>query len=180
MRSLLFVGAVFGLCGAAFAQNDQLSNLQAHQAAAEAQAAQPGDEDLTCDQLMTEMGAIGTDPTMQGNAAALGQWAQQTRTQGEDQRQQAMTQVAPNLAASAAAAMIPGAGMVTQPVQMAQQQQIARQAEEQTLANQAAMADASQHSAAMMPGAARGMHLYELAQQRQCTFLQEDSSNAAH
>jgi hypothetical protein len=175
MRALLLSSA-FSLClvfaPAAAAQDyAAMANLEQTMADAQAQAIHPGDEQLNCDQLQTEMVTAMQDPALQSAVAANGADAQAQLDQMNQARGQARTQMATNMFMGLASAFIPGMGYA----QMAQQQMQAAQYQRQAEQNMAQMTAMLERMIPIMPQMMRGQRVYELAQARQCAFIQQQT-----
>ena len=63
-----------------------VARLEASMAAAQAQAARPGDESLSCDQIEGEMAATMQDPAVQNYARQTGLMAEQQMRENEEAR----------------------------------------------------------------------------------------------
>lgn len=155
----------------AFAQADpdaMMAQMQASQSAAQAAAVRPGDDQLSCDQMQTEMTATMSDPAVQARIAQMGAWAQAQQAQMDQARAHSGSQVATNMAMGVASSFVPWLGyaqMAAQQAQMHQQMQQAR-------AQQAQATEMMGGMETIMPQMMRGQRLYELAQGKQCAFLQ--------
>ncbi|GAN00534.1 hypothetical protein U91I_04200 [alpha proteobacterium U9-1i] len=159
----------------AFAQpgQDQMmaagQSLETSMAAAQAAAARPGDEHMTCDAIQSEMIMTMNDPAMQAQIASLGQWAQSRQNQAQDARSAMSGMAMSSIIGGLASSFIPGAGYA---------QSLAMQAQ---ISGMQAQADANNRESAammggvenMMPQMMRGQRLYELAEAQECAFLQE-------
>ncbi|HXS81013.1 MAG TPA: hypothetical protein VN818_12035, partial [Gammaproteobacteria bacterium] len=154
MRTVLLVPFVLAAFTAS-AQNDDLAKQQqaladqlaAAQAAGEANASRPGDENLSCEALQTEIVTIARSPEMQGFAQSAGAQAQASMAQiAEAQaaaQQAAASQpgLARQIAQGVVSGVVPGVGQVSAQAQQAaamaqaaQQQQQARQNQQNILA----------------------------------------------
>lgn len=167
--SMLALSAALAL-QPAFAQTPEelQARMDAAMAAAQAQAAQPGDEALTCDQLQAEIFANAQNPEYQAQMAAMGQSAQDMSDQAQRARENARGQIAGNMAMGFISSFIPGAGYAQMLAQRAQ----AAEMQEQAQANQAQIGGMIANMEASMPYVMRGQRLYELAQAQQCAFMQ--------
>ena len=184
MRSHIVISVLalsLALTGGALAQPQQhtptpqerAAQEQALQAQAQAAAIHPGDDQLTCGQLQTQMMAGVNDPTVQQNMQANAQMAQAQQAQAQQELQRQQHQAPTNIIGSMISSMIPGAGwaQVAQArAQQQQQQQQYEQAQQQSMQMQ-------QNTDAAMPQMMRGQRLYQLAQQKNCPFAQQ---NAGH
>jgi hypothetical protein len=151
--------------------------MLAAQAAAQAGASRPGDEELSCEALQAEIVSIAQamqqDPAMQSMAAqaqadlAKMQEAQQAaEAQGQSSRPRFGQMVR-----GMATGVVPGADRAGAAAQQAAAMAQAQQA--QANDNAARMAAMSQGAAAMIGPAMRGQRVMELAQARNCAWLQE-------
>lgn len=156
MRALLLCSALsigMILAPVAVAQDyAAMENLDQAMTAAQAQAAHPGDENLTCDQLQEEITTTMSDPAVQSAVAANGADAQAQMDRMNEARGQMRAQMATSMFMGLASAFIPGMGYA----QMATQQMQAAQYQRQQQQNMA-----------------RGQRVYELAQAQQCAFIQQ-------
>ncbi|MDX2237284.1 MAG: hypothetical protein NW203_06950 [Hyphomonadaceae bacterium] len=177
MRSLLVATVMFACIGTAHAQIDaeaQLAQMQAQQAQAQAAASRPGDEALTCEQLMAEFNTTMNDPQFRAALAQSGAWAQQRQQQMQGAQGMAMAGMGIGMAMGVASAFVPGLGYAQGAMMNAQAGQMQRQAQQ----NQADMITQAGNAQAMMPAAYRGQRLYELAQAKQCPFLAQAAQEA--
>ena len=144
-------------------------SLEASMAAAQAAAARPGDEQMTCDALQAEMVTSMNDPAMQSQIASLGEWAQSQQAQAQAGRAQALGMAGMSMMGGLASAFIPGAGMAQSLMMQAQIQAMQGQAN----ANMAERTAMMSNVESMMPAMMRGQRLFELAQAQQCAFLND-------
>lgn len=167
--SMLAVSAVLALQPAlAQTPEEMQARMDAAMVAAQAQASQPGDETLTCDQLQVALVANAQNPDYQAQMAAMGQTAQGMQEQAQNARSAATGQMAGNVAMGVASSFIPGLGyaqMLAQRAQMAEQ-------ERRMQDSQGQMNSMFGNMEASMPYVMRDQRLYELAQAQQCAFLQ--------
>ncbi|MES1201155.1 MAG: hypothetical protein ABUS57_06865 [Pseudomonadota bacterium] len=178
MRTLVSVLALsIAISGVAFAQPHQLTPqeqaaaLQASQAQAQAQAVQPGDDQLTCDQLQAQMITQVNDPNVRSNindAAGIAQHQQQQIAAAQQRQRQ---QAAPNMIAGMVSGFVPGGAAAATAAARAQADQDAANAKAHAAENQAQMSQMMGDMNAIMPQMARGQRLYQLAQAKQCAFL---------
>ena len=147
----------------AFAQSaEELdARINAAMAAAEVQAVRPGDETLTCEQLLAEMGAIEQNPEYLARTAAMNETDLQER--GESARTGTALRVVGDVAFGIAASQIPGLGYLQ--TFMSRDEGEQRQPEE--------VVSMVQNIEATMPYLMRNQRLYELAQVQQCAFPQQ-------
>lgn len=170
MRALLLSSAfALGLAFAPAALAQDYEAMAANMEAAQAQAVRPGDEQLTCDQLQTEMTATMTDPAVQSAVAANGADAQAQMDRMNEAQGQMRASMAVNMFMGIASAFIPGAGYA----QMAQQQMQAAQMQRQQQQNMQQMQVMLERMMPIMPQMMRGQRVYELAQAQQCAFIQQ-------
>lgn len=145
------------------------ARLQAEQALAEANAARPGDELLTCEQIQIEMGATMNTEEMQTQTAELGASAQRQQELQEEAAERARGMMTTGIVTGIIGSFVPGVGY-------AQAAAMQAQAVEQQAAageSQREMAGMLGNVSNMMPAMMRGQRLYELAQAQDCAFLQE-------
>jgi hypothetical protein len=174
------IALVFALSALPAAAQDRMeaagSNLEAAMAQAQADAARPGDDLLTCEQLQAEMGATMTSQEVQTNTAALGEAAQRQQERAEEARQQQQAMMTTGVVTGIISSFVPGAGyaqglaMQAQAAQMQQQSNVAMGEREAMMGNMQAM----------MPQMMRGQRLYELAEAKQCPFIAEMQNQAPH
>lgn len=166
LSSALSLSLVFAPAAAA---QDYAANLEQSMTAAEAQAARPGDEQLSCDQLQSEMVTTMQDPDVQTAIAANGADAQAQMERMNSARGQMQAQMGVSLFMGIAGSFIPGLGYA----QMAQQQMMAAQQQRQARQNMAQMAAMGERMALVMPQMMRGQRVYELAQGQHCAFIEQ-------
>jgi hypothetical protein len=130
--------------------------------AAQAQASQPGDENLTCDELQEQMLAIAQDPALQEHFQAAGTAAQKDL----EQMQVGKGEIAAKSAATVMAATLPGADMAQMMAAATENQSRAAQGQART---QARMAE-GQQMMSFMPKLMRGQRLIELGTARKCEW----------
>jgi len=143
-------------------------SLQAAQVRAQTEAAHPGDEALTCDQIQAEMGASMNTPEMLAQRSGIQASAQRQQELQEEARQRASGQVATGIVAGIVGSIVPGAGYA----QAAAMQAQASQQQAAAAESQHEMAGMIGNMSNMMPAMMRGQRLHELAQTRECAFLQ--------
>ena len=178
-----FVSAAF----AASAQDDNLAAQQqaladqitAAQAAAEANASRPGDENLSCEALQAEMVAIAQSPEMQAFTQTAGAQAQANMAQisAAQAAQQAAAGSRPGLARQIAqgvvSGVVPGVGQAQAQAQQAAAMAQNAQLQEQTRQNQQAILGLGGQLSSLAGPAMRGQRVFELAQTRDCAWLKE-------
>jgi hypothetical protein len=171
----------------ATAQNDDLAAQQqaladqiaAAQAAAEANASRPGDENLSCEALQAEMVAIAQSPEMQAFAQSAGAQAQSQLAQINEAQaaQQAVAESRPRLfrqmVQGAASGVVPGLGQASAQAQQAQAIAQNAQVQEQTRQNQQAILALGGQVTTIAGPAMRGQRVTELAQARDCAWMKE-------
>lgn len=149
----------------------EYSNMMAAQAAAQAAAARPGDEAMSCDALQAEMTATLNDPKVQASMASMGANAQSQMDKAKAAQAGAVAGAVTTSAIGIAGSFIPGLNWFSQGAMMAQQAAAASQMEETNRNRSQMMADTT----AIMPELYRGQHLYNLAQARNCSFTKQPS-----
>ena len=176
MRAFVSILAIgIAISGAALAQprqptpQEQAAAAQAAQA--QAQAVQPGDDQLTCDQLQAQMMASVNDPNVRSNINDAGAIAQHQQQQAMDAERRINAQAAPSLATGIVGSLIPGVAAAAAAAQNAQMQREAANAQAHAAENQAQTNRMMGDMTAIMPQMARGQRLYQLAQAKQCAFL---------
>ncbi len=153
-----------------------VQRMEANMAAARVQAARPGDDALSCDQIEAEMAATMNDPQVQGAIAANGAAAQAMQAQAGDAQRQAMGMMGAGVAGSIIGSFVPGFGYAQQAMMMAQNAGMRARAQQQ----QDQIMGMGANMDAIMPQLMRGERLYQMAEARQCPFVQNMSSpNAA-
>jgi hypothetical protein len=186
MRTALVVAFVLAAF-ASSAQNDDLSAQQqalaeqitAAQAAAEANASRPGDEDLSCEALQAELMAIAQGPEMQGFVQTAGVQAQADLAKINEAQaaQQAAAESRPRMLRQmiqgAASGVVPGLGQAQAQAQQSAAVAQSAQMQEQARQNQQAMLALGGQAVGLAGPAMRGQRLIELAQARDCAWLKE-------
>ena len=153
--------------------------MLAAQAAAEAGAARPGDEDLSCEALQAEIASIGQamqqDPAMQSmaNQAQADLAKIQEAQQAAEAQAQASRPRVGQIVRGMATGVVPGLDRANAAAQQAAAMAQAQRAQAQASQNLERMAAMSQGAAALMGPAIRGQRVVELAQARSCAWLQE-------
>jgi hypothetical protein len=149
------------------------------EAAAIAGAARPGDEDLSCEALQTEMVSIaqglGANPGLQAAAAqAEAELArvQEAQQGAEEQAARGRPRIG-QMMRGFGSAMVPGADRANAAAQQAQAIAQAEQARAQALQNQQRITSLAGDAAAMAGPAMRGARVIELARARNCAWAQE-------
>jgi hypothetical protein len=153
--------------------------MLAAQAAAQASASRPGDEELSCEALQAEMVTIAQtmqqDPALQTMAAQaqadLGK-IQEAQQSAEAQAQSARPGFG-QMARGFASGVVPGLDRANAAAQQAAAIAQAEEAQAQANENAQRMAAMSQSAAALAGPAMRGQRVVELAQARNCAWLQE-------
>lgn len=167
------------LTGGALAQPQQhtptpqemAAHEQSVEAAAQAQAVQPGDDQLSCDQLQQQMMAAVNDPTVQHSIQANGAMAMQQQAQAQQALREHQQHAAPNFIGNMISGFLPGGAAAQTAAAAAQAQHDAAQAQQ----NQQQMAQMQQNNDTAMPQMMRGQHLYQLAQQKHCAFATQQN-----
>lgn len=165
-HSIVFAMAVLAGCAmsrgpAVMPGGDYQASLKGMEAA-QAQASQPGDEKLTCDELQEQMLAIAQDPAFLERIEAAGAAAEKDRAQ----MQAGKGEIAAKSAATVIAATLPGGDMSHMMATAMEHQSKAAQGKART---QARIAE-GQQMMAFMPKLMRGQHLVELAAARKCDW----------
>jgi|CXWL01.1.fsa_nt_gi hypothetical protein len=143
-------------------------------AAAQAVAARPGDELLTCEAIQAEMVATMSDPAMQSQIAELGANAEAQQQRSQEQQDMMRGMMMTGVVTSVIGSFVPGAGYAQSLAMQAQAQRAQAQADAGMGENAEMLASMEQ----MMPQMMRGQRLYELAQAQECAFLQEMEAQA--
>ncbi len=185
MRAILLVAFVFTTSLAVAQKSDDLGKrakasheqLLAAQTDGAANAAHPGDEEMTCEALQTEVMAITQNPQMLASVQARGADAQAQLDQINQAEQEARGAVRKGIFRSAvqgaATSAVPifgrGAARAQQAAQAAQNAQAQVQAEKNI---QSALAQGDELAANVGP-MMRAQHLLELAKAHKCEWLQE-------
>ena len=130
--------------------------------AAQAQASQPGDENLTCDQLQEQMLAIAQDPAFLEHVETAGKAAEKDMAQ----MQVGKGEIAAKSAATVIAATVPGADMGHMMATAMENQSRAAQGKARM---EAKIAEGHQMMG-FMPMLMRGQRLIELAAARKCEW----------
>jgi hypothetical protein len=167
-QSIVLVMALLIVCAPSYGQAVPPGSLQDYEAMAkamekaQADANQPGDPRLTCEQLQQQLVAVTQDPAFLAHVKAAGIAAEQDMAQ----MQVAQSEIAAKTAATAIASMVPGAAMGHMAANAAENQAKVAQGAARM---QSRMADAQQMMA-FMPKLMRGQRLLELAMVRKCEW----------
>jgi hypothetical protein len=129
---------------------------------AQAEASQPGDQQLTCTQLQEQLVVIAQDPAFVAHVKAVGIAAEKDMAQ----MQVAQSEIAAKSAATIIASTVPGAAMGHMTASAAENQAKVAQGAARM---QSRMADGMQMMA-FMPKLMRGQRLIELATVRKCEW----------
>ena len=133
---------------------------------AQADANQPGDERLSCDQLQQQLVAVAQDPAFQSHVKAMGIAAEKDMAQ----MQVAQSEIAAKTAATAIASMVPGAAMGHMAASAAENQAKVAQG----AARMQERMGQGQQMMAFMPKLMRGQRLIELGTARKCEWATGD------
>jgi hypothetical protein len=158
--------------------------LLAAQAAAQAGASRPGDEDLSCEALQAEMVSIAQamqqDPALQSMAvqAQADLAKMQEAQQAAEVQAQASGPRFGQMVRGMATGVIPGADRANAAAQQAAAAAQTQQAQAEASENLQRMSAMSQGAAALAGPAMRGQRIIELAQARSCAWLQEAGAAA--
>jgi hypothetical protein len=131
--------------------------------AAQAAASQPGDEELSCDELQAQFTEVSNDPALKAKIETAGAAAQSKMAA----MQKAQAAAAGSTAASAAASMAPGGQWAALGAAAAQAEASKAAATGHMQQNAALAQDATE----MMPKLMRGQRLAELATAKQCEWI---------
>jgi hypothetical protein len=155
------------------------------EAAGAAAAVRPGDEDLSCEALQTEMVAIAQSPAMQNFAQGFGAQAQadfdklnEAQAAAEEQTKSARKGILRGMVLGAATAVTPGADKVAARAQQAASMAQSAQRQAEANRNVDALLGQSGNVAAMAGPAMRGQRLIELAEARDCAWLKDGGAGA--
>jgi hypothetical protein len=148
---------------------DASASPEASMAQAQANAARPGDDLLTCEQLQAEMGATMMSEEVRTNTAELGEAAQRQQDRAEELREQQQAMMTTSVVTGIVSSFIPGAGYAQSLAMQAQAAQMQEQSAQSMTENEGMMGNME----AMMPQMMRGQHIYQLAEAKQCPFLEE-------
>jgi hypothetical protein len=167
LRIGLSIGCLSGFSALAAAQTPESTygQLQETYAAAEAAAVRPGDENLDCDGLATELVAVAKDSAVQAYVAKAGAAAQQKY----DALNAAAAGMATRSALSLFGSIVPGGGWAGHSAAVAQ----AEAQKLQAARNIQASLRQAQEMMSIMPQMMRGNRVIQLAQARDCAWLRE-------
>jgi hypothetical protein len=143
--------------------------MQAEQALAQANAARPGDELLTCEQIQTEMGTTMNTDAMRTQRSEIEASAQRQQELQQEASERARGQMTTGIVTGVISSFVPGAGYAQAAAMQAQAAQQQADAEE----SQSEMAGMIGNMSNMMPAMMRGQRLGELAQANDCAFAQD-------
>jgi hypothetical protein len=156
-------------------QNDQMEKLQKAMTDAQAKAARPGDDALTCDALQNEIVTSMRDPVVTATATRMGAWsAEQQRKMDEASSASKGTmagQMAMGLASSLGSMFVPGLSMFTGRAQAAAAQAQAAQASADAARNMEQIQERMNDMIPILPQMMRGQRLMQLAQARKCDWV---------
>lgn len=141
-----------------------------------AEAAKPGDDTLTCEQLQAEIAAIGTDPQVQAVMQEQGAYAQEqlAKVQGAQQQAEATQARQPSIAGQMFTGFLTGMIPPNPVTGYAQQAAAAAQGAKQSAEAEKNMQDMManmEKTMTIMPQIMRGAHVAQLAQARGCEFM---------
>lgn len=177
MKPHSIVFAMVFLAGCAMSRGPAVMPGQDYQAmmggmdAAQAQASQPGDENLSCDELQEQMLAIAQDPALLQHFEASGAAAQKDM----EQMQVGKGEIAAKSAATVLAATVPGADMSQMMASAMENQSRAAAGKART---QERMAQ-GQQMMGFMPKLMRGQRLIELGAARKCEWAADIDTGGA-
>lgn len=170
--SLALAGVAPALAQGAMA--DAGASLEQAMAQGQAEAARPGDEQLTCDAIQAEMASTMTDPSVRAELDEMGVTAQAQQQRAQEQRSQMTGMITTGIVTGIIGSFIPGAGYAQALAMQAQARQQQAQAEVGMQENAAMMGNME----AIMPQMMRGQRLYELAEAQECAFIEEMQAQA--
>ena len=167
-QSIVLLMALLTACAPSYGQAVTPGVPQDYQAMmkameqAQAEANQPGDEQLTCDQLQEQLVVIAQDPAYLAHVKAVGIAAEKDMAQ----MQVPQSEIAAKSAATIVASTVPGAAMGHMTASAAENQAKVAQGAARM---QSRMAHGMQMMA-FMPKLMRGQRLIELATARKCEW----------
>jgi hypothetical protein len=161
-RSTILVLALIAVAAVAHGQDYQ-AMAQAMEKA-QADAAKPGDDKLTCEQLEEQLVAVTQDPAFQAHVEAAGAEAQQKQAAIEAGK----SQMAMQKLRTVMMAMVPGAAMPGMAAAQAQAQAQGANATKQV----ADRMQQAQRMMALMPMVMRGQRVVELASAKKCEWAE--------
>ena len=157
------------------AQSERFEKFQKAMADAQARAARPGDNALTCDAIQNEIVASMRDPAVTAAATRAGTWSTEQQRKLEEasgaSRAAMAGRKAMGLASSLGSLFMPGLGMVTGRAQGAMAQAQAAQDAAAMERNMQQIAERMNDMIPILPQMMRGQRLLELAQGRKCDWL---------
>ena len=147
----------------------QYASMMAAQTQAQATAARPGDEAMSCDALQAEMAATMDDPKVQASMASMGASAQAQMDKAKAAQAGAVAGAATTTALGVASSFVPGLSWFSQGAMMAQQAQMTSQMNASNKDRAQMIADMN----SVMPQLYRGQHLYDIATRKNCAFTRQ-------
>lgn len=132
---------------------------------AQAAASRPGDDDLSCEKLLEELGATTSDPTLQAGIQAAGEQAQKDQAAVE----QAQAEIASQTATTVIGSLVPGASMGAMAATAANAEAAKARGADRVQSHAAMGAQMTEALPAMM----RGQRLIELAVARKCEWAED-------
>jgi hypothetical protein len=173
--TIIVLFAVPAIAQRAPSPNEQMDKLQKAMADAQAKAARPGDNALTCDAIQNEMVTSMRDPAVTATATKMGTWAsdqQRKLDEASGAAKGAMAgQMAMGLASGIASMFVPGLDMFTGRAQAAAAQAQAAQASAEAARNVQQLEERMNDMIPILPQMMRGQRLVELAQVQKCAWL---------
>jgi hypothetical protein len=166
-QSIVLVVALFAACGLSYGQTvgpspQDYEAMMKSMERTQAEANQPGDQQLTCDQLQQQLVGIAQDPAFLAHVQVAGEAAEKDMAQ----IQASKGEIAAKSAATIVASMVPGAAMGHMMASAAENQAKAALGAARV---QSRMAE-GQQMMAFMPKLMRGQRLIELAVIRKCEW----------
>jgi len=153
----------------------QVDTLQKAMADAQAKAARPGDNALTCDAIQNEIVSSMRDPAVTAVATKAGAWSADEQHKLEEatgaSKAAMARQMAMGLASSLGSIFLPGLGMLTGRAQNAAAAAQAEQSAAAAARNIQQLEERMNEMMTILPQVMRGQRLLELAQGRKCDWL---------
>jgi hypothetical protein len=157
----------------------QMQKMQMAMADAQAKAVHPGDDKLSCDQMLQELAVQMQQPAVREAAIANGGIAQEKLDELEKGKREAKAQIATQMATGLfmgmASSFVPGLGMITGRAQQAQAAAKAAQDQAKAEQNFQDMAKIGDNLIAILPQMMRGNRMMELAQAKKCDWMKQAS-----
>jgi hypothetical protein len=156
-------------------QMQQLQKLQTAMADAQTKAVRPGDAEMSCDALQSELQAAVLDPAVQKVAQENGAVAKEKLDALEKGTAEAKAAAATSMASSIfmgiTSALVPGAGMIGAAGQQAAARAQAAQAQAAAAKNIQDMNAMMDRMIVILPQMMRGQHVMQVAYGKQCPWM---------